>query len=148
MKTDKVFNTPFETALRVALLLSVAPEDLDATSIQAIDFLATYGKAFSLSSHNANGDNRFMHCELAARKGLIDKGLRMLVKKGYVLPFASKEGFLYRLSSEGQAFACSINTKYAEEYSDTVTSAFDFVRKNGIESVFARVQNQRDSIEE
>ena len=81
MATYKVFNTPLETALRVALLLSVVPEDLDATSIQAIDFLATYGKAFSLSTHNANGDNRFMYCELAARKGLVDRGLRMLVKR-------------------------------------------------------------------
>lgn len=148
MRTDRVFNTSFETALRIALLLSVAPEDLDATSIQAIDFLATYGKAFSISSHNANGDNRFMHCELAARRGLINKGLRMLVKKGYVIPFASKEGFLYRLSSEGQAFACSINTKYAEEYSNTVTSAFEFVRENGTESIFAQAENQKDAVEE
>ena len=36
MTTYRVFNTPFETALRVAMLLSVVPEDLDATSIQAI----------------------------------------------------------------------------------------------------------------
>lgn len=146
MATYKVFNTPLETALRVALLLSVVPEDLDAMSIQAIDFLATYGKAFSLSTHNANGDNRFMYCELAARKGLVDRGLRMLVKKGYVLPFASEEGFLYRLSSKGQAFACSIDAEYAEEYSDTVTSAFDYVWANGIEPVFAYAENRKDAI--
>lgn len=68
MKTDSVFNTAFETSLRLLILLDESDVDLDVESIQTVDFMATYGKEFSIAENSANGDNPFMFCELATRK--------------------------------------------------------------------------------
>lgn len=57
MRTDRVFNTAFETSLRILLLLDVSDIDLDEQTIRAADFIATYGKEFELSDDSPNGDN-------------------------------------------------------------------------------------------
>lgn len=48
MKMTELFNTPFETALRVLLLLeSEARTDFSINMIAAVDFAALYGRSFA-----------------------------------------------------------------------------------------------------
>lgn len=67
----ELFNTPFETALRVLLLLeSEARTDFSINMIAAVDFAALYGRSFAFSGMNLHGDNLFKFSEFATRKEL------------------------------------------------------------------------------
>ena len=68
---NEMFNTPFETALRVLLLLeSESRADFTINMIAALDFAALYGKSFKFSNENLHGDNLFKFSEFATRKEL------------------------------------------------------------------------------
>lgn len=142
MKTDSVFNTVFETSLRLLILLDESDVDLNVESIQAVDFMATYGKEFSIAENSANGDNPFMFCELATRKTLVESALKELVIKGYVLPTATRSGFLYRSLLAGHRLAQSLSSEYPTEYRDAVENALCAVTKEGIDSVLAAIKRK------
>lgn len=148
MKTDKVFNTTFETSLRILLLLDASDIDLDEQAIRAVDFIATYGKEFELSADSPNGDNPYMYCELAARKSLTNEALKLLVVNGFVQPSATKNGFLYRTTFHGHRYATSLKSKYAEEYQRAASSALELIDIKGTESIFAIIGKKTGSANE
>lgn len=120
---ERLFDTVFETTLRLVVLLDELDADASADYISAIDFIALYGKPFSLSEESLNGDNPFMFCELASRRVLVQTALKECVCKGYALPTATEEGFLYRSTSEGSAFASRMGVPFADTYRSLVSSA-------------------------
>ena len=70
MKMTELFNTPFETALRVLLLLeSEARTDFSINMIAAVDFAALYGRSFAFSGMNLHGDNLFKFSEFRNEEG-------------------------------------------------------------------------------
>ena len=142
MRTDRVFNTAFETSLRILLLLDVSDIDLDEQTIRAADFIATYGKEFELSDDSPNGDNPYMYCELAARKSLTNEAMKLLVLDGFVLPSVTESGFLYRITLRGHRYASSLESRYAEEYQRAASSALGLIEARGIASVFAVIREK------
>ena len=118
---NELFNTPFETALRVLLLLeSESRADFTINMIAALDFAALYGKSFEFSNENLHGDNLFKFSEFATRKELAGEGLKYLVQKGLIDVNATKSGFIYRISPEGKVFSKKLDTKYAQDYREQV----------------------------
>ncbi len=142
MKTDRVFNTIFETSLRLLILLDESDVDLDVETIQAVDFMATYGKEFSIAESSANGDNPYMFCELATRKTLVESALKGLVVKGYVLPTATKSGFLYRPLLAGHRLAQSLNSEYPTEYRGAVGNALSVIEDEGAGSILTTIKKK------
>lgn len=148
MKTDKVFNTVFETSLRILLLLDESDSDLDEQAIRTADFMATYGKEFKISNDSPNGDNPYFYCELASRKVLVYETLKQLVVDGNVLPTATEDGFLYRATLPGHHLAQSLESDYAKEYRAAVGSALFLIRKTGVDSIVAMMKTRsRDAID-
>lgn len=145
METDRVFNTAFETSLRILLLLDASDSDLDEQTIRTADFIATYGKEFNLSSDSPNGDNPYMYCELAARKSLINEAIRILVTDGFVQPSATGSGFLYRTTFHGHHYAVSLKSDYAKEYQQAASSALELIEGKGIEFVYSLVRRKAGS---
>lgn len=141
-RTDKVFNTAFETSLRLLILLDVSGEDMDVENIQAADFMATYGKEFSIANNSANGDNPYMFCELAVRKSLIESALKLLVARRLVLPTATDSGFLYRPLFAGHQLAQSMDTKYSKEYRDAAEKALGMIESQGVQSVLKAIKKK------
>lgn len=81
----ELFNTPFETSLRVLLLLETeARTDFSINMIACVDFAALYGKSFDISEMNLHGDNLFKFSEFATRKELTRDGMAFLVRRGFV----------------------------------------------------------------
>ena len=79
----ELFNTPFETSLRVLLLLETeARTDFSINMIACVDFAALYGKSFDISEMNLHGDNLFKFSEFATRKELTRDGMAFLVRRG------------------------------------------------------------------
>ena len=112
-----MFNSAFEMSLRIICALSASPEPLSIDKIQIIDFIATYAQDFGLAESNLHGDNAYKKGEIYARKAMINSTIKEMVLEGLVEFIATKEGFLYRLSKNGQALFGMLNDEYAYEYS-------------------------------
>lgn len=95
----ELFNTPFETSLRVLLLLETeARTDFSINMIAGVDFASLYGKSFNISEMNLHGDNLFKFSEFATRKELTRDGMDLLVRRGFVDVRPTKNGFIYQIS--------------------------------------------------
>lgn len=144
----KVFNTRFELSLRSIILLCAAGRPLDLESLCAADFVATYGKAFSIADENINGDNRFMFIEFMTRRSIIQAALKELVLKGYVLPVALDGGFAYKPTAVGLRYASSLEGDYANAYKTVVISAIDYVEEKTARAVIEEISRRAEHIKE
>ena len=72
---SRIFNTRFELSLRVLILLNVSKIALDLETTYVVDFVATYGRTFSISDINLNGDNQFKFSEFAVRREIVRAAL-------------------------------------------------------------------------
>jgi hypothetical protein len=82
--SNKLFNTTFENALRLLILLDVFdyPQTLDM--LYAVDFMAAYGATFHITTSNLNGDNQYKFSEFASRREAVKLALKELVLDGMV----------------------------------------------------------------
>lgn len=136
----ELFNTPFETALRVLLLLETgARTDSSINMIAALDFAALYGKSFGFSETNLHGDNLFKFSEFATRKELTNAGITFLVQRGFVDVNPTKNGFVYRISSNGRKFASGLNTKYAKEYKGQIRLALSHFSSDSEQTILKKI---------
>ena len=68
---NKIFNTTFESSLRILLLLSVSgDEQMTLDRIADYDFITIYSKYFGISDMALHGENEFGLSEFAARRGM------------------------------------------------------------------------------
>lgn len=139
---NRLFDTVFETSIRIVLLLDELDEDAPADYIQAVDFMSLYGKHFSISDSSINGDNPYMFCEYASRRELVRAALRELVLQGKVTPTASDEGFLFRCSFEGHRLADSIDDGFSRRYRNAVEAALKVIEGVDEEALVERLNEQ------
>ena len=73
---NKIFNTTFESSLRILLLLSVSEdEQMTLDRIADYDFITIYSKYFGISDMALHGENEFGLSEFAARRGMMQSTL-------------------------------------------------------------------------
>ena len=100
---NKIFNTTFETSLRILLLLSVSEsEQMTLDRIADYDFITIYSKYFGLSEIALHGENDFGLSEFAARRGMMQSTLKSMVLDGLVSVKRRENGFQYSISSVGK----------------------------------------------
>lgn len=115
-KDSGIFNTVFETALRIILLTSSSPDILfSSTRILALDFINCYAKAFGLASENLHGNNDFMYGELAGRRLLITEAIKRLVRNG-ILQVQNDCGYRYKITAYGIELSSNFLSTYAQQY--------------------------------
>ena len=117
--SDSIFNTTFETSLRVVLLLS-EKAFISSEQILAVDFIATFAKYFEISDFNLNGNGRVQLRGFSARRGLVQSAIKGLVLKGFVKPVLDDNQFMYSLTDYGLAFATKLDAQYAKEYRNII----------------------------
>ena len=138
---NELFNTVFETELRLLLLLEAslsikACESTDgqevcqvrkttAEKLAAIDFITIYGASFGLTKLNLHGDGDYKFSEFAVRRDLTQKALRELVRRGFVNVENSQEGFVYTMTDAGLAFCNELADEYANEYRESSFHVMD-----------------------
>lgn len=114
---DEIFNTVFETSLRILLLLSVvAPEGMTIDRIVVYDFLVVYGQSFSLTEYNLNGENTYRFTELSARRTRCDNAIKSLALDGLIAIIKSPDGFKYKINFNGDKLAKTLTSGYASGY--------------------------------
>ena len=114
---NKIFNSSFETGLRVLLLLSsIQPQAATIDRITAYDFITIYGRDFGVSKTNLHGDSNFNFSELASKRINCNEGIKEFVLDGLISIKRTEEGFTYYLNQSGKKYVESLSSDYAAQY--------------------------------
>ncbi len=115
MKT-KLFNGRFELALRILLILG-QQKSLSLDKLLVFDFITTYAASFNLAKNNLHGDNAFNYSEIASRREMMNKGIRLLrMYKLVDINYSNQSGYGYHLTELGQVIEKQLHDQYAIEY--------------------------------
>ncbi|MCC3456244.1 MAG: threonine transporter [Microcoleus sp. PH2017_29_MFU_D_A] len=106
------FNSPLETGIRtLAILTAVYPRSLDLQHLVYFDYLA-------LHSGDAEGPES-LHTplplrsgELTVRRGLIERGIFLMMSRQLVERLVSSEGFQYIATDTAGAFLSMMSSQY------------------------------------
>lgn len=135
----KLFNSTFENELRLILLIDVFEKPQNADMLYAADFMVVYGKSFSITTENLNGDNAYKFSEFLSRRALVQKVLKELSWKGLVKPLSSKSGIVYQITLEGQKFSHLLDSEYATEYRNAAKQAVLYVGRKSERTLLAEI---------
>ena len=123
---NNVYNSAFELALRILLLLNTCNGSYTADRIAAIDTMAIYGKNFGFASDNLHGDSNYYIGEYAAKRRTVQRALKRLVLDGYVFPKQTGGIIVYSITESGGLYVKELSTLYAKEYCENVKLAVPF----------------------
>lgn len=119
--SSSVFNSVYETSMRLVLLLNTFDCPLSSEELFVFDFIATYGKEFNLTDVSLNGDSEFTLCKAALRRKKVMEAISYLVRNGYIMPIIAKSETKYELTDKGNEFYKKISMSgYSEKYILTV----------------------------
>ena len=112
----ELFNTQFETSLRVLLTLRVFGEDMTLDKIAAADFMTIYAHDFGIAAYNLNGNNSFSFSEATSKRTLVAKALKQLVLDRLVKTVQNQSGFTYEITAKGARVCDDLTSDYSNEY--------------------------------
>lgn len=112
-----LYNTSFEVSLRALLLLDKCNRAINVDTLTYLDFMSVYAKDFDVSEINVNGENRYKHGELSARRRMINSAIKRLVLDRFVKVTVSDSGMLYGINKLGKEYVKQLDSEYATEYS-------------------------------
>lgn len=119
--SSSVFNSVYETSMRLVLLLFAFDAPLSSEELFVFDFVATYGKEFGLTDVSLNGDSEFTLSKATLRRKRVMEAVSYLVRNGYITLIAEQNETKYELTERGNEFYKKISqTGYSEKYILTV----------------------------
>lgn len=119
--SSSVFNSVYETSMRLVLLLNTFGCPLSSEELFVFDFIATYGKEFGLTDVSLNGDSEFTLSKATLRRKKVIESISYLVRNGYITPIMTKSVTKYELTDKGNEFYKKISMSgYSEKYILTV----------------------------
>ena len=125
---NKVFNTEFEVAMRLLLVLSqLKKKGFTFDNLVTVDFISTYSKEFGLSHSNLHGENEFSFSEFSTRRTLAQKAIKLLVLENLVEVSYSDAGFKYSITERGQVLSDSLMSDYSTEYRLYAQKAIEYM---------------------
>lgn len=144
----KLFNTPFESSLRIVILLSIIGKPCDIDYITAIDFITLYGNFFSVTDTNINGKNSRFLGEYSARRVSIKNGIKNLIMNGLLKLKIESNKFMYFASEEGITFCDSLVSDYALNYKNNVVKTINHTMNLNNEQILKLVIQGNNSNEQ
>lgn len=119
--SSSVFNSIYETSMRLILLLFAFDAPLSPEELFVFDFVATYGKEFGLTDVSLNGDSEFTLSKATLRRKRVMGSISYLVRNGYITLIAEENETKYELTERGNEFYKKISQMgYSEKYILTV----------------------------
>lgn len=135
----RVFNSTFENALRIILLLDAFNTPQNTDMLYATDFMVVYGRAFGIANEDLNGDNPYKFSEFVSRRSMVQKALKELVLDGFAIPSEVSNGIVYQISPAGKKHCESLDSDYAKEYKMVAEKAVRAVDGRSERSVIAQI---------
>lgn len=108
-----LFNTPEETAARLALAFPHLGKSVSLDELTAIDLAATYMHSFQLGISNLHGDMPYAAAEYDARRKRIKEGLARLVIDGLI---HTDVGTTFTSTPSCASYADNFTGDYARAY--------------------------------
>lgn len=115
----KIFNSTFETSIRILILLNQINLPINHERIVYYDLMACFAKDFGITGYNLHGEDHTESAELPARRIRIKNALKRLVLAGYILP-QEDNAFFFTLSEKGRQYVKELTSEYAGKYAMTV----------------------------
>ena len=112
------FNSPLETGIRsVGILVAAFPESFDLQRLIVFDHLVVHtGDLDGPTSLHPNIPMR--SAELLVRRGIVERGLLLMISRGLVDRQASNEGIFYRAGELADTFLSSLTSPYLKGLQD------------------------------
>jgi hypothetical protein len=119
------FNSPFETGIRsLEILVAAYPAAFDLERMVEMDYLVVHsGDAGGPESIHAPLPMRAG--ELLVRRGLIEKGLLLMMSRGLIVRLPAKDGFDYIAGEAAAPFLASLTSAYSRAVKDRAHWAVD-----------------------
>ncbi len=106
------FNSPLETGIRsLTILTAVFPQALDLQYLVFFDYLAVHSGDVG-GPESLHAPLPLRSGELTVRRGLIERGLFLMMSRGLVERLVSSDGFQYSASDSASAFLSMLRSQY------------------------------------
>lgn len=117
---NKLFNSTFENAIRLLVLLNECDMPQTIDKLYVLDFLALYGASFGITEQNLNGDNAYKFSVFASHRESIKEAIKELVLNRTVQAVNYNNALSYIVTPEGEDFCELLDSEYAKEYKKNV----------------------------
>jgi len=108
-----IFNTPFETGLRSAVILTACyPHRLSLHRLVVFDHLVVHTGDIDGPS-SMHPEDRSRAAEILVRRGLVESGLALMATRGLITRSATPDGFRYQAGDEAGSFVDLLTTPYS-----------------------------------
>ncbi|AVQ00328.1 threonine transporter (plasmid) [Ahniella affigens] len=136
------FNSPLETGVRaLTILVEAHPAEYDLQRLVELDYLVVHsGDAGGPASLHAPLPLRAG--ELLVRRGLIEKGLALMMSRGLIRRNLTGEGFRYYADDSAGPFISALTTRYARQLrarANWAVNRFDGVPTDDIRRITHRL---------
>lgn len=138
------FNSTFENALRILLLLNNLDMPISEEKVSALDFMTQYGHVFYLANYNLNGDNPYKFSEYLSKRQFTTEALKNLVMLGLVQPLDLSAGMQYSITPQGEEFCDSLDSIYAREYDEISQSVIRKTSEMEDKEIIAIIESAAD----
>ncbi len=109
------FNSPLETGLRSVCLLTAAfPTSFDLQRLVVFDYLVVHTGDLG-GPESLHPKIPMRSAELLVRRGVVERGLLLMISRGLIERNVSENGILYRAGEFADAFLSSLTTIYLTE---------------------------------
>lgn len=116
MAYESVLDTPYETELRMLLLLCAIDSTATGGYLAALDTLIVNAKTLGVGEHDLNGTHRLAAGEIVRRNTLANLALKDLTLRGLV-SYRPEQGGTYMLTRDGRHAANAMTTAYSKQFS-------------------------------
>lgn len=140
---NEVFNSSFETGLRVLLVLSsLQPKAATIDRIVAYDFITIYSRDFGVFHINLHGNSNFHFSELASKRTSCNDGIKEFVLNGLISINHTEEGFTYFLNEKGKKYVESLSSDYANQYLEIVKEVHNKFANTSDEEIISLINKK------
>jgi hypothetical protein len=138
----ELFNTTFETSLRVLLTLRVFGENMTLDKIAAVDFMTIYAHDFGIAAYNLNGNNGFNFSEAASKRTLVSKAIKQLVLDRLIMAAQNRSGFTYEITARGAQLCDKMTSDYTDEYINMSQAVFEHLDGKSEVAILAEINKR------
>ena len=133
----KIYNTQFEVAIRILILLVRCERPLDIEEITTYDYLLLHLGDINKDFKSLHPDNPFHGIELYSKRNIIQDSLTLLVSKGLLLCDYNLNGIAYKPTEIGYDFLEYFESSY---FHKLIKNA-DFINSRFINMNIKEVKN-------
>jgi hypothetical protein len=139
MRDLSPFNSALETGVRaLAILVEAYPAEYDLQRLLYFDYLVVHSRDAD-GPESLHPNTPLRNGELLVRRGIIERGLLLLISRKLVDRHARADGISYSASDEAAPFLDCLQARYSQALRDRAqwaVEAFGLLRDDDLKSYF------------